>query len=48
MNNAADYLALPNVLCVGGSWMAGRAQVDAGDWQLITAQAQTSLARLRE
>ena len=48
MNNAADYLGLPNVLCVGGSWMAGRAQVDAGDWQLITAQAQTSLARLRE
>lgn len=48
MNNAADYLALPNVLCIGGSWMAGRAQIEAGDWQLITTQAQTSLARLRE
>ena len=31
-NNAADYLALPNVACVGGSWVAPPAMVREGDW----------------
>ncbi len=30
--NARDYLALPNVVCVGGSWVAPPAMVRAGDW----------------
>ena len=30
--NAADYLALPNVGCVGGSWLTPRAEVRAGNW----------------
>ncbi|HPQ97030.1 MAG: bifunctional 4-hydroxy-2-oxoglutarate aldolase/2-dehydro-3-deoxy-phosphogluconate aldolase [Thiothrix sp.] len=30
--NAAAYLALPNVVCVGGSWVAPRAMLEAGDW----------------
>ncbi|MGC9419236.1 MAG: bifunctional 4-hydroxy-2-oxoglutarate aldolase/2-dehydro-3-deoxy-phosphogluconate aldolase [Rhodovulum sp.] len=38
--NAADYLALPNTLCVGGSWVAPRAMVAAGDWTGITVLAQ--------
>lgn len=33
---AKDYLALPSVLCVGGSWVAPPAMVDAGDWEGIT------------
>ncbi|PWE33214.1 keto-deoxy-phosphogluconate aldolase [Maritimibacter sp. 55A14] len=33
--NAPDYLALPNVLCVGGSWTAPRALVEAEDWPAI-------------
>jgi 2-dehydro-3-deoxyphosphogluconate aldolase/(4S)-4-hydroxy-2-oxoglutarate aldolase len=37
--NAADYLALPNVLCVGGSWVAPPDAVRAGDWGKITALA---------
>ncbi len=37
--NAPDYLALPNVLCVGGSWVAPRGRMEAGDWQGITALA---------
>jgi 2-dehydro-3-deoxyphosphogluconate aldolase/(4S)-4-hydroxy-2-oxoglutarate aldolase len=45
-DNAADYLALPNVVAVGGSWMAPLARVDAGDWAGITALAARSLARL--
>ena len=31
-DNAADYLALPNVVCVGGSWVAPADAVQAGDW----------------
>ena len=34
-NNAADYLALSNVACVGGSWMAPTSLVDAEDWDEI-------------
>jgi 2-dehydro-3-deoxyphosphogluconate aldolase/(4S)-4-hydroxy-2-oxoglutarate aldolase len=37
--NAAEYLALPNVLCVGGSWVAPKDKVAAGDWAAITALA---------
>ncbi len=33
--NARDYLALANVACVGGSWMAPASLVDAGDWTEI-------------
>ncbi|HEY8573817.1 bifunctional 4-hydroxy-2-oxoglutarate aldolase/2-dehydro-3-deoxy-phosphogluconate aldolase [Phenylobacterium sp.] len=42
--NAADYLALPNVLCVGGSWVAPRDAVQAGDWGRITALAREACA----
>lgn len=38
--NARDYLSLPNVVCVGGSWVAPKAMVDAGDWDGITRLAQ--------
>lgn len=38
--NAADYLALANVACVGGSWLAPGAAVKAGDWDAITALAK--------
>ena len=37
--NYLDYLALPNVLCVGGSWLAPGDAVAAGDWPRITALA---------
>ncbi len=35
--NAADYLALPNVICVGGSWVAPEDALDAGDWARVTS-----------
>lgn len=38
--NAADYLALSNVVCVGGSWVAPADAVRAGDWDRITALAR--------
>jgi len=34
-----DFLNLSNVFCVGGSWMAPRASVEANDWPRITALA---------
>jgi 2-dehydro-3-deoxyphosphogluconate aldolase/(4S)-4-hydroxy-2-oxoglutarate aldolase len=39
-NNAPDYLALPNVICVGGSWVAPPDALAAGDWARITALAR--------
>jgi 2-dehydro-3-deoxyphosphogluconate aldolase/(4S)-4-hydroxy-2-oxoglutarate aldolase len=42
--NAADYLALPNVVCVGGSWVAPADAVRAGDWDRITKLAREAAA----
>lgn len=41
---AADYLALKNVVCVGGSWVAPSSMVKAGQWEEITALARASHA----
>ena len=38
--NAADYLALGNVIAVGGSWMAPRADIEAGAWGRIAERAR--------
>jgi 2-dehydro-3-deoxyphosphogluconate aldolase/(4S)-4-hydroxy-2-oxoglutarate aldolase len=38
--NAPDYLALPNVICVGGSWVAPVDAVAAGDWDRIERLAR--------
>lgn len=45
--NMADYLALPNVNAIGGSWMIDSAAVAAGDWETVTrhAVAQTRSAQ---
>jgi 2-dehydro-3-deoxyphosphogluconate aldolase / (4S)-4-hydroxy-2-oxoglutarate aldolase len=42
--NAADYLALSNVVCVGGSWVAPAEAVRAGDWGRITELAREAAA----
>lgn len=33
---APEFLSLPNVACVGGSWLTPKPAVDAGDWAGIT------------
>lgn len=38
-DTAAEFLALSNVACVGGSWLTPPALVDKGDWQGIAALA---------
>jgi 2-dehydro-3-deoxyphosphogluconate aldolase/(4S)-4-hydroxy-2-oxoglutarate aldolase len=40
--NAADYLALPNVAAVGGSWVAPQAAVASGDWAAISTLASAA------
>jgi 2-dehydro-3-deoxyphosphogluconate aldolase/(4S)-4-hydroxy-2-oxoglutarate aldolase len=42
--NAAEYLAQPNVLCVGGSWVAPAAALEGGDWQRVRELAAAAAA----
>ncbi|MBK4217767.1 bifunctional 4-hydroxy-2-oxoglutarate aldolase/2-dehydro-3-deoxy-phosphogluconate aldolase [Paracoccus caeni] len=42
--NARDYLSLPNVICVGGSWVATDADVAAENWAAIEDRARTATA----
>lgn len=44
LKNARDYLSLPNILCVGGSWVAPKAAMAAGDWATITTLAAEAAA----
>ena len=37
--NAAEFLALPNVVCVGGSWLTPAQALETSDWAQITALA---------
>jgi 2-dehydro-3-deoxyphosphogluconate aldolase / (4S)-4-hydroxy-2-oxoglutarate aldolase len=43
--NYRDYLALKNVACIGGSWVAPQGAMDQGDWALITALAQEAVEK---
>ena len=38
--NAPDFLSLPNVQCVGGSWLTPADALAAGDWARITSLAK--------
>lgn len=44
LQNAAEFLALPNVLCVGGSWLVPAQALAKGDWTGITQLAQDTLS----
>jgi 2-dehydro-3-deoxyphosphogluconate aldolase/(4S)-4-hydroxy-2-oxoglutarate aldolase len=44
--DVADYLALKNVLAVGGSWVTPADRVSAGDWEAVRRLAEVA-ARLR-
>ena len=41
---APDYLSLPNVACVGGSWIAPKAALAANDWETVTKLARDAAA----
>ena len=44
--NASDYLALSNVLCVGGSWVAPMEITTSGDWPMIEKLAREAVSSL--
>jgi 2-dehydro-3-deoxyphosphogluconate aldolase/(4S)-4-hydroxy-2-oxoglutarate aldolase len=46
-DNAPEFLALPNVLCVGGSWVAPEALVRAAAWAEISRLAGEAASLLR-
>ncbi|MFT5117055.1 MAG: 2-dehydro-3-deoxyphosphogluconate aldolase/(4S)-4-hydroxy-2-oxoglutarate aldolase [Kiritimatiellia bacterium] len=47
-SNLANYLALHNVFCVGGSWLASKADIENKDWAAITTKTQRALTIANE
>jgi len=45
VDNFQDFLALDNVLCVGGSWVAPSKLVQSGDFDQITAITKEALSK---
>lgn len=43
-DTARDYLALPNVMAVGGTWLTPRKQVNDKDWPALARLTRESLA----
>jgi 2-dehydro-3-deoxyphosphogluconate aldolase/(4S)-4-hydroxy-2-oxoglutarate aldolase len=46
-DNFAQWLALPNVAAVGGSWLAPAADIRAGSWAAITERARRAVETVR-
>ncbi|MGB3727446.1 MAG: bifunctional 4-hydroxy-2-oxoglutarate aldolase/2-dehydro-3-deoxy-phosphogluconate aldolase [Glaciecola sp.] len=44
LNNYKEYLALPNVRCVGGSWLAPNDAIEAKQWHVLTELAKQAKA----
>jgi 2-dehydro-3-deoxyphosphogluconate aldolase/(4S)-4-hydroxy-2-oxoglutarate aldolase len=44
--NLRDYMALANVMCVGGTWMMDKEWIRKGDWQRIQECSAEALALL--
>ena len=45
--NAASWLAEPNVVAVGGSWLCPPAEIRAGNWSGITAMCERAMKSLK-
>ena len=48
LGTAPEFLALPNVACVGGSWLTPKAAIERGDWDTITRLARDASALPRD
>ena len=49
-DNVGDYLAVPEIVCCGGTWLVPKDALAAGDWAAIgklAAEAAAIVARLR-
>ncbi|AAZ24508.1 bifunctional 4-hydroxy-2-oxoglutarate aldolase/2-dehydro-3-deoxy-phosphogluconate aldolase [Colwellia psychrerythraea] len=47
LGNVRDYLALPNVVCCGGSWLVSNSIVENKNWSEITKLANQALAHVK-
>ena len=45
--NAAAWLAEPNVVAVGGSWLCPAADIRSGNWAGITAMCERAMKSLK-
>ncbi len=45
LDNMLDYLSIPEVFAIGGSWLATKAQIANKDWAAITQQVKDALAK---
>lgn len=45
IDNLNDYLSMPEVFAIGGSWLATKRQIQAKDWATITQQVKEALAK---
>ena len=45
LDNMNDWLALPMVSAIGGSWLATQKQIAAKEWGVITEQVKSALAK---
>lgn len=43
LSNMNDYLAMPEVFAIGGSWLATARQIAAGEWEAITSQVAEAM-----
>lgn len=48
LDNLSDWLALPDVRAVGGTWIATRADIAAGNWDKIRDNAAQAAARVKQ
>ncbi|HEY9102664.1 bifunctional 4-hydroxy-2-oxoglutarate aldolase/2-dehydro-3-deoxy-phosphogluconate aldolase [Chitinimonas sp.] len=44
LESAPKFLALPNVACVGGSWLVPKDKIAAGEWHIVTQLAREAAA----
>jgi 2-dehydro-3-deoxyphosphogluconate aldolase / (4S)-4-hydroxy-2-oxoglutarate aldolase len=44
VSNAKEFLSLPNVICIGGSWLVPNDALTSGDWTRITRLAAEAVA----
>ena len=48
LDNMNDYLSMPIVSAIGGSWLATKQQISEKQWDLITQQVKDALAKAAE
>ena len=48
LENMNDYLSLPTVSAIGGSWLATKRQIAEKHWAVITQQVKDALAKATE